>query len=59
LLSSTRPLSTPQITAVELNPREMGDGLPRCWLGCCPAGLPAVELVPVELVPRASTTRLG
>jgi DNA-binding LacI/PurR family transcriptional regulator len=53
-------LSTPQITALELNPREMG-GRATAMLARLLSGqaADAVELVPVELVPRASTTRLG
>ena len=58
--SAVMALSTPQITALELNPREMG-GRATAMLARLLSGqaADAVELVPVELVPRASTARLG
>jgi len=56
--SAVMALSTPQITALELNPREMG-GRATSMLARLLSGHSAgeSELVPVELVPRASTAR--
>ncbi len=58
--SAVMALSTPQITALELNPREMGGRATSMLAGLLSGQSGAsAERVPVELVPRASTARLG